>query len=326
MLIGTPGGNGAAAPGIGGTQAGPLSGELIKDATAQSFMADVIEASKAVPVIVDFWAPWCGPCKQLGPILEKLVRQYAGKVKLVKVNVDDNQQLAMQFRVQSIPAVYAFKAGRPVDGFMGALPESQLKQFIEKLTGRGGNPVDEALAAAEAMVAEGQHEAALEIYQDILAQEPDNKKAVGGLLKSLMALGQDDEARAIIAQLPDDLAKLPDVAGVRTALDLKDQTASAAGQVGALAAKVAADPADMQARLDLALARFGAGDRATAMDELLEMIRRDRAWNDDAARASRPRTSSPCRTSRRCTRWAASGASSRSRKPTTAASWWRSRA
>ncbi|MCB2107666.1 MAG: co-chaperone YbbN, partial [Rhodobacteraceae bacterium] len=229
-------------------------------------------------------APWCGPCKQLTPLLEKLVRQYGGKVKLVKVNVDDNQQLAMQFRVQSIPAVYAFKDGRPVDGFMGALPESQLKQFFEKLTGRGGNPIDEALAAADEMVAQGDHDSALDIYQSILEQDPSHAKALGGALKVYMAMGQDDVARQMIDGLPDDLKKLPDVVGVKTALDLKDETSKTAGQLGEFEAKVAADPKDMQAKLDLAMARFGAGDKDGAVNDLLEMVRANRAWNDEAAR------------------------------------------
>jgi putative thioredoxin len=277
MLIGDS--NNSADPTIGAP-----AGDLIKDSGTATFMHDVIEGSKDVPVIVDFWAPWCGPCKQLTPTLEKLVKQYAGKVKLVKVNVDDNQQLAGQFRVQSIPAVYAFKGGRPVDGFMGAMPESQVKSFIEKLTGGGGNPLDEALAEAEAFLAEGQTETALEIYQEILAQDPVHAKAMAGALKAYIALGKDDEARDIIGKLPDPLNKAPEILSVKTALELKAQSAGASGEVQALAEKVKANPKDLQLRQDLAMAKFGAGDKEGAMDELLESIRIDRKWNEEAAR------------------------------------------
>jgi putative thioredoxin len=276
MLIGQPGGNGHAAP----------AAALIKDTDTANFMADVIEGSQETPVIVDFWAPWCGPCKQLGPALEKLVKQYGGKVRMVKVNVDENQELAAQFRVQSIPAVYGFKGGRPVDGFMGALPESQLKQFIERLTGGGGSPVDEALAEAEAQAKEGQHEEALMIFQEILAQDPVHVKALGGALRAYVALGQDDMARDVIAKLPAQIKNAPEIQGVQSALDLKAATADTgdAAAVAALEAKVAADPKDMQARLDLAMARFGAGAREQAVDDLLTMVKADRAWNEQAAR------------------------------------------
>jgi len=260
------------------------AGDLIKDADTASFMLDVIEASKTTPVIVDFWAPWCGPCKQLTPTIEKLVKQYAGKVKLVKVNVDDNQQLAAQFRVQSIPAVYAFKDGKPVDGFMGAMPESQVKKFIEKLTGRGGNPIDDALEEAAEFLKQNQVDVALEIYQEILSQDPTHVKAVGGALKCYMALGQDDVALETLAKLPEVMLKDTDIASVRTALELKAKTQGASGALQELEAKAASNPKDMQARLDLAMARFGAGDKEGAMNELLEMIRADRKWNDEAAR------------------------------------------
>ena len=277
MLIGQPdaGGGAAIAP-----------SDLIKDTDTAGFMTDVIEASKQTPVVVDFWAPWCGPCKQLGPLLERLVKQYAGKVRLVKVNVDENQELAVQFRVQSIPAVYGFKDGSPVDGFMGALPESQLKQFIERLTGGGGSPIDDALAEAEALAKQGQHDEALMIYQEILAKDPAHIKALAGAMRCYIALGQDDVARELLERLPDKIKNSADISGVRATLELKDATANTgtAADFQALEAKVSADPKDMQARLDLALARYGAGDREKAVDELLDMVRRAREWNDQAAR------------------------------------------
>ena len=275
MLIGQPGA-GDAAP----------AADLIKDTDTAGFMTDVIEASQQVPVIVDFWAPWCGPCKQLTPTIEKLVKQYAGKVKLVKINVDENQDLAQQFRVQSIPAVYGFKDGRPVDGFMGALPESQIKQFIDRLAGGSGSPIDEALAEAETLSQGGQHEEALALYQEVLAQDPTHVKALAGALRTYIALGQDDMARQVIEKLPAPIKSSVDIQGVQAALDLKAATANTgnADEVASLEAKVAADPKDMQSRLDLAMARFGAGNREGAVDDLLAMVKADRAWNDQAAR------------------------------------------
>ena len=270
---------------IGQPDAGATpAGDLIKDSDTASFMADVIETSATTPVIVDFWAPWCGPCKQLTPTLEKLVKQYAGKVKLVKINVDENQELAQQFRVQSIPAVYGFKAGRPVDGFMGGVPESQVKQFIDRLAG-GGSPLDDALAEADVLAQNGQNEDALGIYQEILAQEPTHVKALAGALRCYMALGQDDMALQVIEKLPAPIKNSPDIQGVQAALDLKAATANTdTAEVEKLEAKVAADPKDMQSRLDLAMARYGAGNREGAVDDLLAMIKADRAWNEQAAR------------------------------------------
>ncbi len=260
--------------------------DLIVDTDTDRFMTDVIEASNDTPVIVDFWAPWCGPCKQLTPALEKLVKQYGGKVKLAKINVDENQELAMQFRVQSIPAVYAFKDGRPVDGFMGALPDSQLKQFVDRLTGGGGSPLDEAMAEADAFAAEGNHDDALAIYKEVLAQDPSHVKALGGALRAYLATGQDDLATQVLENLPDQMKKAPEIAGVQATLDLKAQSADVAdgGGFAELEAKVAADPKDMQSRLDLAVARYGAGERERAMDDLLDMVRADRKWNEEAAR------------------------------------------
>ena len=276
MLIGQPVADGHTAP----------AADLIKDSDTAGFLADVIEASQTTPVLVDFWAPWCGPCKQLTPLLERLVKQYAGKVKLVKINVDENQEIAQQLRVQSVPAVFGFKGGRPVDGFTGALPESQLKQFIERLTGGGGSPVDDALAEADALAKEGQHEEALMIYQEILAQDPLHVKALAGALRTFMALNQDDTAREVIAKLPAQVKNAPDIQGAQAALDLKAATANTgnADEIAALESKVAADPKDMQARLDLAMARFGAGVREQAVDDLLAMVKADRAWNEQAAR------------------------------------------
>lgn len=262
-------------PGPGG------AGDAVKDSDTANFMTDVIEGSREVPVIVDFWAPWCGPCKTLGPILEKLVRQSGGKVRLVKINVDENQQLAAQFRVQSIPAVYAFKDGCPVDGFMGALPESQIKQFIARLTGGGGNVVDEALEQAKALLDQGRPQEAQQVYQQILGQDPGNESAIAGMLRCLMATGQTDTAQEVLGQLPQEVLRHPEIQAVKTTLDLAQE---ASGEIDDLKAKVEANPDDLQARYDLAMAYYGAGKRQEAADTLLDIIRTDPGWNDEQAR------------------------------------------
>ncbi|MBD25257.1 MAG: thioredoxin [Candidatus Marinimicrobia bacterium] len=271
--------------GDGGT-AEQNAADLIKNTDTAGFSADVIEASKQTPVIVDFWAPWCGPCKQLTPLLERLTNQYAGKVKLVKVNVDENQELAAQFRVQSIPAVYGFKDGKPVDGFMGALSEGQLKQFIERLTGGGGSPVDDALSHADALLAEGQTEEALGVYQQILGQDPAHVKAVAGALRCYIALGQEDVASELLGRLPDDIKSTADIESVKALLEVKAATEVSADETAIrdLEEKVLENPKDMQARFDLAMTRYGCGAREAAIDDLVEMVHLDREWNDDGAR------------------------------------------
>ncbi len=258
--------------------------DLIKDTDTESFAVDVIEASKEVPVIVDFWAPWCGPCKQLTPLLEKLVSEARGKVKLVKLNVDENQALAQQFRVQSIPAVFAFFDGRPVDGFTGALPESQLRQFIDKLGRTGGpSPIDEAIGQAKEALNESKAEEAAGIFAAVLKEDPANIPAAAGLARAAVALGEPAQARQILGQIPTEHAGHADVEAAFSALELAEQAADA-GDAGELEEKVTAHPEDHQARYDLAVALYTGGDNTAAIGHLLEIIRRDREWNDEEAR------------------------------------------
>ena len=257
---------------------------LIKDATEASFMADVIEASQTVPVIVDFWATWCGPCKTLGPMLEAAVTAARGKVRMVKVDVDQNQRIAGQLRIQSIPTVYAFWQGQPVDGFQGAVPASELKAFVERvsaLAGDGG--LAEAIQAAEDMLTEGAAADAAETFAAILGEEPENAAAYAGLARAHLALGDLDQAEALIAAAPAPVAKSKDLDAARAQLELARQAANA-GPEAELRAAVEANPDDHQARFDLAAALVAAGNQKEAVDELLELFRRDREWNDGAAK------------------------------------------
>ena len=267
---------------IGETQGAPAAADLIKDATDASFMADVIEASKTTPVIVDFWAPWCGPCRQLGPAIEKAVLAAKGAVKLVKIDIDKNPAYAGQLRVQSIPAVFAFVDGRPVDGFMGALPDSQVKAFIDRLAkqGGGGSPVDELLDMARESLELGDLGGAAQAYAQALQMDPANVKAIGGMARLYQQAGDLERAAEVLEMAPEG-AKDPDIDAVRAALAL---AAEAPSDTAEFERRLAADPDDHEARLELAKALAVSGRMMEAVDELIESIRRDRAWNDEAAR------------------------------------------
>jgi putative thioredoxin len=255
--------------------------EHIKDATDKSFMADVIEASRTQPVIVDFWAPWCGPCRQLTPALEKAVNAAKGAVKLVKVNIDENPRIAGQLRVQSIPTVYAFQNGQPIDGFQGALPESQVKAFIERLTGPGEPDTIEALLEmAKESLEVGDLGGAAQAYAGVLQAEPTHVKAIAGLARCYLTGGETERAAEIVAMAPAD-ANDPDLAGVRAALAL---AAAGASETAPFERRLAADPNDHEARFELAKAMAAAGKLDIAADHLLHIIEKDRMWNEEAAR------------------------------------------
>ncbi len=261
--------------------------DLIKDSTEATFLADVIEASQTVPIIVDFWAPWCGPCRQLTPAIEAAVTDARGKVKLVKVNVDENQGIAAQLRIQSIPTVYAFWQGQPVDGFQGALAGSELKAFVDRVVeaagGETGGGLSEALESAEAMLAEGAAADAAQVFSAVLAEDPNNAAAYSGLARTHMALGQIDQAAQILLTVPEEIADAGEIDAVRAQIELARQAADA-GPVAELRAAVDASPDDHQARYDLAQALYAAGDADAAVDQLLEIFRRDRDLNDGAAK------------------------------------------
>lgn len=270
--------------GLDATPAAPAA-DLIKDATEASFMKDVIEASREVPIIVDFWATWCGPCKQLTPALEAAVKAAKGKVRLVKVDVDKNQAIAAQLRIQSMPTVYAFWQGQPVDGFQGMQPASEIKAFIDRVSALGGDGgLAEAIEAAEQMLAEGAAADAAETFAAILGEEPENAAAYGGLARTYLAIGDLDQAQAFLDAAPAKIAKTKEVEAARAQLELARQAANA-GPEDDLRRAVASDPENRQARFDLALALHAAGKVDEAVDALLDLFRMDREWNEGAAKA-----------------------------------------
>ncbi len=269
-----------------GTEAPPTAAadDLVKDTTTANFVRDVIDASRQSPVLVDFWAPWCGPCKQLTPVLEKAVRAAKGAVRLVKMNIDEHPQVAGQLGIQSIPAVIAFVDGRPLDGFMGALPESQVKQFIERVAGPAGpSEVEQLLEQGNAMLAEKSFEPAAELFMAALQSDPEQVAAAAGLVRALVGLGRLDDARAVLEQIPEARRGDAAVAGARAELDLAEQSAKL-GDTATLVARIEADPNDHDARLELAIALAAHGQRKAAVDHLVESVRRDRGWNEEAAR------------------------------------------
>ena len=256
------------------------------DVTMDNFMAEVIEGSKTTPTIVQFWAPWCGPCKQLGPVLEKVVGASGGKVRMVRVNIDDNQQIAQQMRVQSVPTVYGFVDGQPVDGFAGAQPESNVKQFVEKLSSMGGAGADVAsmLEAAEAALASGDHGTAMMQFQEVMSAAPESVAALAGVVRCLSASGDNAGAREVIDQLNDEYREDPAMQSAIAAVELAEKASESAGELDAAKAAVEADPNDLAARQEYAVALYAVGANAEAMAQLLESIRIERGWNDDAAR------------------------------------------
>ncbi len=273
-----------------GTAAAPetdaKAAQLIKDSNTASFMSDVIEASKSVPVLVDFWAPWCGPCKQLGPLLEKIVTEAGGKIRLVKVDIDKNQQLAQQMRIQSIPAVFAFADGQPVDGFMGALPESELRTFIDKIVSSHGGQaeqVEQLLDAAETAMETDAVEQAMAMFAQVLQLEPENGRAIAGMAKAHIALDDLDSARELLSVIPPALANDAHISGAIAALTVAE-TPVDDGEISRLSEAVASDETDYQSRLELSVALNAAGQEEAALDNLMWLIEKDRSWNDEAAR------------------------------------------
>lgn len=281
-MVGAAGSIGAA--GAAGTVG---AAELVKDSDTATFTRDVIEASANVPVVVDFWADWCGPCKTLGPILEAAVTAARGKVRMVKVDVDKNQQLAAQLRIQSLPTVLAFANGQPVDGFTGALPESQVKAFIDKLVataGPAGDPIAEALEQAKQLLDAGDVSNAGALYSRVLQADAENGAAMTGLAKCLVQIGNLEDARSIYDNAPEAIREGADMGAVKAALDLAEAGAKAASEIHQLEARLKQNPKDMGARFDLASALFASGDRDAAITQLLELFAEDRQWNEEAAR------------------------------------------
>ncbi|MFD3190338.1 thioredoxin [Sedimentitalea sp. HM32M-2] len=267
---------------------GAASADLIKDTTEATFMADVVEASQTTPVIVDFWAPWCGPCKTLGPMLEQAVTAAKGAVRMVKVNVDEAQMIAGQLQIQSIPTVFAFYKGQPIDGFQGALPQSEINAFVDKVIAAAGgeapgDTLNSAVEAAEEMLAEGAAVDAAQTFAAILAEDPNHAGAYGGLVRAHIAMNDLDQAEAVLNGAPAEISKSAELEAAHAQLELARQ-AEDAGPVAELTKAVEADPADHQARFDLALALHAAGQVQEAVDQLLEIFRRDRDWKDGAAK------------------------------------------
>lgn len=283
-LIGFPKPKGAAPA----AQSGSGHPDIV-DASTETFMKEVVEDSLQRPVIVDFWAPWCGPCKALTPALEKTVKAAAGQVKLVKVNIDENPEIAQQMRIQSIPAVYAFAGGRPIDGFVGQQPESQVKQFVERLVQAvggqiGPTPSEELVAAAKAAQEAGDIGTAVDAYAQALEQDPELLVAMVGLAGCYLELGEVEAAEALLAEIPADKVNDPGVASIRAKIELGRKAAGMAAELHPLLAAVEANPADFDSRLKLAEAQFAMGEVEAAMDQLLYIIEKNRAWNDEAAR------------------------------------------
>ncbi len=265
-------------------QTAAAADSFVKDTTTQTFVKDVIEESKRQPVLVDFWAPWCGPCKQLTPVLEKAVKAAKGKVKLVKMNIDEHPAIPGQMGIQSIPAVIAFANGQPADGFMGALPESQVVAFLERLTkDRIGSEAQDVLKAADAALADGDPAGAADLYAQLLAEDSGNVHALAGLARCYVETGALDQARQTLAMVPEGKRNEASVAAARAALELAEQ-ATTVGPIAELEQKVAANPLDHQARFDLAVALNGKGRRMEALEQLVSIVKRDRKWNDDGAR------------------------------------------